>query len=51
MKILTSENGIVIRKAFAAVPPTGKYSLTEKGRKLELIINELQKWGVEYEIA
>ncbi|MCJ8152636.1 helix-turn-helix transcriptional regulator [Chryseobacterium sp. SSA4.19] len=45
------ENGIVTRKAFATVPPTVEYSLTEKGRKLEPIINELQKWGVEYKIT
>lgn len=44
-------NDIVIRKAFATVPPTVEYSLTEKGRKLEPIINELQKWGVEYKIT
>lgn len=45
------ENDIVIRTAFATVPPTVEYALTEKGRKLEPIINELQKWGLEYEIA
>ena len=42
------ENGIVIRKAFATVPPTVEYSLTVKGRKLETSINELYKWGLEY---
>ncbi|WP_370899242.1 winged helix-turn-helix transcriptional regulator [Chryseobacterium gossypii] len=45
------ENDIVIRKAFATVPPTVEYSLTVKGRKLEPIIIELQKWGLEYGIA
>ncbi len=42
------ENGIVIRKAFATVPPTVEYSLTVKGSKLETSINELYKWGLEY---
>ncbi len=42
------ENGIVIRKAFATVPPTVEYSLTVKGNKLETSINELYKWGLEY---
>lgn len=42
------ENGIVIRKAFATVPPTVEYSLTVKGNKLETSINELYKWGQEY---
>lgn len=42
------ENGIVTREAFATVPPTVEYSLTIKGKKLEPIINELYKWGLEY---
>ncbi|WP_256006301.1 MULTISPECIES: winged helix-turn-helix transcriptional regulator [Pedobacter] len=41
-------NGIVTRKVFATVPPTVEYTLTTKGEKLEPIINELYKWGVEY---
>lgn len=41
-------NGIVVRKVFATVPPTVEYSLTVKGEKLEPIINELYKWGLEY---
>jgi DNA-binding HxlR family transcriptional regulator len=41
-------NGIVIRKVFATVPPAVEYTLTTKGEKLEPIINELYKWGVEY---
>lgn len=41
-------NGIVTRKVFATVPPTVEYTLTTKGQKLEPIINELYKWGVEY---
>jgi len=45
------ENDIVIREAFATVPPTVEYSLTPKGRKLEPIINELYKWGIEYGIT
>ncbi|OXA95208.1 MarR family transcriptional regulator [Flavobacterium hercynium] len=41
-------NGIVTRKVFATVPPTVEYTLTEKGEKLEPIINELYKWGLEF---
>jgi DNA-binding HxlR family transcriptional regulator len=41
-------NGIVLRKVYATVPPTVEYSLTEKGQKLQPIINELYKWGLEY---
>ncbi|SEM89596.1 DNA-binding transcriptional regulator, HxlR family [Chryseobacterium taichungense] len=43
-------NGIVVREVFATVPPTVEYTLTVKGEKLEPIINELHKWGVEYVI-
>jgi DNA-binding HxlR family transcriptional regulator len=41
-------NGIVTREVFATVPPTVQYTLTIKGEKLEPIITELYKWGVEY---
>lgn len=41
-------NGIVTREVFATVPPTVEYTLTEKGRKLEPIISELHKWGLEF---
>lgn len=41
-------NGIVTRQVFATVPPTVEYTLTIKGQKLEPIINELYKWGLEY---
>ncbi|MCT3897533.1 winged helix-turn-helix transcriptional regulator [Elizabethkingia anophelis] len=38
------ENGIVNREALATVPPTVKYNLSAKERKLELIINDLYQW-------
>jgi len=47
LKNLT-ENGIVVREVFATVPPTVEYSLTEKGEKLEPIINDIYNWGVKY---
>lgn len=39
------EHGIVTRTAYATVPPTVEYRLTECGRSLENIINELHRWG------
>ncbi|OQP54560.1 MarR family transcriptional regulator [Niastella yeongjuensis] len=42
------KNRIVKREAFATVPPTVEYSLTEKGKALEPIILGLLKWGQEY---
>lgn len=45
---MLEKNGIVKRKAYATVPPTVEYSLTECGRTLEPIINTLQVWGEEH---
>ena len=42
------KNKIVIREAYATIPPTVEYSLTEKGKRLEPILAELYKWGMEY---
>ena len=39
---------ILKREAFATIPPTVEYSLTEKGMKLEPVLAELYKWGKEY---
>lgn len=41
-------NGILTRTAFATIPPTVEYSLTEKGKKLRPILTELYKWGMDY---
>jgi Predicted transcriptional regulators len=50
VKVLKSleEQRIVIRKAYATVPPTVEYSLTPKGMALKPIILDLYKWGQEY---
>lgn len=42
------ENKIVVREVFATVPPTVEYSLTERGKKLEPIINDIYNWGAEH---
>ena len=39
------EDGIVSRKAFAVVPPKVEYSLTEYGKTLVPLIEQLQAWG------
>ncbi|MFM9951726.1 MAG: winged helix-turn-helix transcriptional regulator [Saprospiraceae bacterium] len=38
--------GIIHRQAYATVPPTVEYSLTEKGLKLQPVLSEIQKWAV-----
>lgn len=40
--------GIVNRKAYATVPPTVEYSLTEKGLELQPVLSEVQNWAVKY---
>lgn len=42
------ENKIVKRTAYATVPPTVEYALTEKGKKIKPILHELRKWGLEH---
>jgi DNA-binding HxlR family transcriptional regulator len=42
------ENGILIRKAYATVPPTVEYSLTDKGHSLHCIIHEMKVWGTKW---
>jgi len=39
---------VVKREAFATVPPTVEYSLTESGKELEPIILSLYAWGQKY---
>ncbi|WP_199415125.1 winged helix-turn-helix transcriptional regulator [Chitinophaga silvisoli] len=40
--------GLVIRKAYATVPPTVEYSLTEKGQALKPVIVEIEKWAEKF---
>ncbi|TGE23602.1 winged helix-turn-helix transcriptional regulator [Hymenobacter metallicola] len=44
---LLETHGIVSRQAYATVPPTVEYSLTECGRSLEPVIQAIQAWGVQ----
>jgi DNA-binding HxlR family transcriptional regulator len=40
--------GIVIRVVYPEIPVRIEYSLTEKGRALEPIVREIQKWSQEW---
>lgn len=42
------EWGIVKRQAYATVPPTVEYSLTDKGLELQPVLSEIQNWAVKY---
>lgn len=39
-------DGLVARKAYAEVPPRVEYSLTQAGRTLLPILNDLQRWAI-----
>lgn len=39
------EDGLIVRRAFAEIPPRVEYSLTEKGRSLNGILDALMEWG------
>jgi len=36
---------LITRKVFAEIPPRVEYSLSQKGRSLEPILNALLEWG------
>lgn len=39
------EDGLIVRKVYAQVPPKVEYSLSDRGRSLEPVINSLKAWG------
>lgn len=46
-KELESE-GIVIRKVYPEVPVRIEYELTEKGKELKIVMDEIQKWAEKW---
>ena len=42
------EKGLVNRKVYPQVPPKVEYSLSERGRSLEKILNDLCYWSKDY---
>jgi DNA-binding HxlR family transcriptional regulator len=40
--------GIIKRQAYATVPPTVEYSLTEKGMELQPVLVEIQHWAIKH---
>lgn len=46
-KELESE-GIIIRKVYPETPVRIEYELTEKGKELEVVMEEIQKWAEKW---
>ena len=42
------EDNLLIRKIYPEVPPKVEYSLTETGYSLKLILESMDKWGINY---
>lgn len=42
------EDGVINRKIYPVVPPKTEYSLTELGKTVVPIVNQLCKWGENY---
>ncbi len=42
------EDGLITRKVYAQVPPKVEYSLTETGKSLIPILDQLCEWGYEH---
>ena len=42
------EKGVVTRTAYATIPPTVTYALTEKGHSLKPLIMEMKLWGAKW---
>lgn len=54
-KMLTTQlrsleaDGLVERKIYATVPPTVEYKLSEVGKSIKPMIEELEKWGLYHQ--
>ena len=39
---------IIQRKVYAEVPPRVEYSLTEMGQEFRVVLDAVEKWGLDY---
>lgn len=45
---MLENNGILTRTAYATIPPTVEYTLTEKGESLRPIVKQMKLWGAQW---
>jgi len=56
-KVLTEQlkeleaDGLIHREQYKEIPPRVEYSLTDLGKSLSSVIQELEKWGMENVLA
>ncbi|MBK8722873.1 MAG: helix-turn-helix transcriptional regulator [Saprospiraceae bacterium] len=43
-------SGVVNRKVFENIPPKVEYSLTEEGKKLLPVMQQMSNWGSQFEV-
>ena len=41
-------DGLILRQAYAEIPPRVEYSLTELGQTLGPVLNQMEAWGQAY---
>lgn len=43
-------SGVVSRKVYEIIPPKVEYSLTDEGRKLLPVMEQMSDWGMKFEV-
>lgn len=41
-------HGIILRTVFSEIPPRVEYSLSDKGKELECILQNIKTWGLKH---
>ena len=45
---ILEDYGLVVRTVYPQIPPKVEYSLSDIGKKVEIILDSVLKWGKEY---